>query len=267
MTSRMGRSPGRQRLVAFLAVLSFAVTTAVTLGVDRHGNHAEAALPDGPFSCGANDQNRQGVQMWNGSMGSSAYVGWVYPCLSGTQLTLTIPAADNSATISSVSRLKGPMSITLADGSTISNVYQLGFRGFTVNPSARGVTLQTTAGTGSAHRLRLAPDAGAVFGGGDVVTDLLVTGDSQITINDMPLSFFGTCGLLGGSGSSTCTVQVQDMSQSLVEFANLIGITTFQIRQMDLKIYYIVTHNASGGTPSGAAFQFPDTTITAGDVG
>lgn len=259
-------SRGKQRVFVLAAALGFLTVAALSLGPGPRGEQADAALPDGPFNCGASDQNRETVQLWNGSMSSSAFVGQMTPCLSGTQMTLTIPPADNSATISSVSRLKGPMTIKTADGGTISNIYQVGFKGFTINNSARNVTLQTTGGTATNHRLRLAPDAGAVFGGGDVVTDLLVTGDTKIVINDMPISFFGTCRLLGGSGGSTCTVLVQNLSDSMVDFAAAIGITNLQIRELDLKSYYIVTHSSNGGTPSGVALQMPNTTITAGDI-
>ena len=260
-------APRLQRIVVLLAVTVMAVVTAVSVGAGRHGPQADAALPDGPFSCGPTDNNRQTVQLWNGTISSSpTWVGTpMTPCLSGTAVTLTIPAADNSATISSVQRLTDAMSIKTADGSTIGNVYQLGFKGFAVNSSASGVTLVTTSGTATNHYLKLAPDHGATFGGGSVVTDLLVDGDSTIVINDMPVSWLGTCGMLGGSGSSTCTVQVKNISKDLVSFANAIGISSFSIRQMDLKIYYIVTHDTAGGTPGAAAFQFPNTTITARD--
>ncbi|UDY23204.1 hypothetical protein [Nocardioides sp. Kera G14] len=267
MTLTPTRSPRLQRACVFAAVAALAIACLLTTGLDGRPGRADAALPDAPFSCGSSDQNRQSVSQWNGSISSSpTWVGTAMkPCLSGTALTLTIPAKDNSATISSVQRLTGAQNIKIADGTTIPNVYQLGFKGFTINSTASNVTLKTTAGTVGSYELKLAPDAGAVFGGGDVVTDLLVDGDSTIVINDMPVSFLGTCGMLGGSGSSTCTVQVKNISQDLVSLANAIGISSFSIRQMDLKIYYIVTHNTSGGDPSGAAFQFPNTLITAKD--
>lgn len=261
------RAPGLQRAIVFLSVTALAVVTAVTLGLGHQETRADAALPDGPFVCGPGDANRQTVNQWNGTISSTpTWVGTpMRPCLSGTALTLTIPSKDNSATISSVQRLSDAMNIKVADGSTIGNVYQLGFKGFTVNSTASGVTLTTTAGTATSHLLRLAPDNGAVFGGGEVVTDLLVDGESTIVINDMPVAWLGTCGMLGGTGGSTCTVQVKNISKDLVSFANAIGINKFNIRMMDLRIYYIVTHSTSGGEPGGAAFQFPNTTITARD--
>lgn len=262
-------APRLQRLLVLVATTSVAVAATVGLGLGGDATRAGASLPDAPFSCGPSDNYRQTVPLWNGSISSSATVGTpMTPCLSGTALTLTIPTKDNSATISSVQRLSNPSAIKVADGTTINNVVQIGFKGFTVNSTASNVTLTTSSGTASSHFLKLAPDHGATFGGGDVVTDLLVDAASTITINNMPAYipiFLDTCALLGGSGGSTCTVKAGNISQSLVSLANAIGINTFNIQSMNLKIYYIVTHNTSGGDPGGAAFQFPNTTLTAGD--
>lgn len=267
--AHLGGRPRLQRAIVFVSILAVAMVAALVAGPGRNGSAARAALPDGPYSCGASDQNRQPVKMWDGTMTSDGNNASMTPCLSGVALTLDIPDQSGAATISSIRKLDDNQNVAIktADGSTIPGVYHLGFKGFTINGSATGVTLSTTSGTATPHTLTLAPDNGAIFGGGDVVTDLLVDGDSSITIQNMPFYvpiILDTCALLGGSGGSTCTVKVKDISSGLVQLANAIGTSSFTIRKMSLKIYYIVTHTTAGGSPSGAAFQFPNTSITVG---
>lgn len=263
--------PRLQRAIVLSSVFLLALVASLSVGLDRQGTTARAALPDGPFRCGANDENRQPVTMWAGSMTADGALPSMNPCLSGVKTTLTIPSQSGAAKISSIRKLDAQNNISMktASGETIPNVYHLGFKGFTINSTARGVNLRTTGGAATPHTLTLAHDAGAIFGGGDVITDLLVTGTSTIVIDPMPAMFLGSCGMLGGTPSwafldGPCTVQVANISPDMVEFANAIGISTLTIRQMTLEIYYLVTHTATGGVPGGAALQMPNTTITVG---
>lgn len=262
--------PRRQRALVLAAVFALALAGSLGLGLDKKGPAARAALPDSPFVCGAGDANRQPMKMWAGDMGADGSLGNMTPCLSGVKMTLNIPRQSGAATVSKLRKLDAQNDVTIktANG-TVPNIFHVAFKGFTINSSARNVTLKSNGGTSltTPHSLTLAPDAGAVFGGGDVITDLLVTGTSKIVIDPMPVAFFNTCGLLGGGPafSSTCTVLVKDISPNMVEFANAIGISTLTITEMNLDIYYLVTHTTTGGIPAGASVQLPNTRMTVGN--
>lgn len=252
------RRPRLQRAVVLLSVFAVVLAASLTVGLDRQGTPANAALPDSPFSCGSSDQNRQAVPMWAGNSGNDNASGVMRPCLSGVGITLNIPSQSNAATINDMRKLSdlGGTTIKTANGGLITNAYHIAFKNFTVNPAASGVTLATTSGTAPAtpHSLTLAPDNGLTLGGSGVITDLLVDGDSVIVIE---LGFFLAlaCGAVGGSGGSTCTVQVKNVSGSFVALAAAFGIDTFTISRMSLKVYYLVSHTAAGGIPAAASLQ------------
>lgn len=267
----------RQRLVVLLAVTAFAGAVLVGPGVlgDRG---ATAAAPNFPFACGTGDTNRQTFSLSSGSGTSTS--GSITPCVSGTELQLT--AGTGSANVASIQGMtkvqSGAVSIRDANGATISNLFHVAFKNFSITSPGAGTVLKTIGGTAAAgtqapYTLTLTPDGSplpVIGAGSDVITDMWVTGDSVVKIDLSGWSLLAStaCGLAGGSGptlfnpSTPCTVTVANLAGDLIALLAAIGADTYSLKQVTLKFYYLVTHNPSGGTPSGNALQFPNTTIS-----
>ncbi|MEX0428169.1 hypothetical protein AB3X52_11110 [Nocardioides sp. DS6] len=267
---------GAQRMVVLAAVLLFGCVMLVGPGGSGE-QQAKAAAPNFPFACGASDANRQTFALSTGSGTSTS--GSITPCLSGSELELTLGSGSaNVASIQGMTKVQSSaVTVKDANGTAISNIWHIAFKNFTVTSDSAGTVLKTIAGTAAAgsqgaYTLTLTPGGSPrpVFGAGsDVITDMWVTGDSVVKIDLSGWSILaGTaCGLAGGSGptllnpSTPCTVTVANLGGDLIALLAAIGADTYNLKQVDLKFYYLVTHNSSGGVPSGDALQFPNTTV------
>ena len=268
---------GRQRLVVLAATTAFVCALLIAPGLlgDRG---ATAAAPSFPFSCGPSDVNRQVLSLSTGSSTNTS--GSITPCVSGGELQLT--AGTGSANIASIQGMtkvqSGAVSLTDANGTTLSNLYHIAFKNFSITSTSAGTVLQTIGGTAAAgtqapYTLTLTPDGSpmpVIGAGSDVITDMWVTGDSVVKIDLSSWSLLAStaCALAGGSGptlfnpSTPCTVTVANLAGDLIALLASIGSDTYNLKQVQLKFYYLVTHNSSGGTPSGTALQFPNTSIS-----
>lgn len=261
----------RQRILVLCVSTAFVgALLASPGGLGDHG--ARAAAPGFPFACGSGDVNRQTFSLSKGSGTTTS--GSITPCVSGAELQLT--AGTGSADVASIQGMtkvqSNAVSIKDANGATISNLFHIAFKNFSITSTGAGTVLKTIGGTASAgaqapYTLTLTPDGSplpVIGAGSDVITDMWVTGDSKVVIDLSSWSILAglACGLAGGSGGSTCTVTVANLAGDLIALLASIGADTYDLKQVTLKFYYLVTHNSSGGTPSGNALQFPNTSIS-----
>ena len=264
-----------QRLIVLLATTAFGCALLVGPGLLDRG--ARAAAPNFPSACGTGDVNRQTFSLSSGSGTSTS--GSITPCVSGAELQLT--AGTGSANVASIQGMtkvqSGAVSIKDANGATVSNIYHIAFKNFSITSTSAGTVLKTIGGTAAAgtqapYTLTLTPDGSplpVIGAGSDVITDMWVTGDSVVKIDLSGWSLLAStaCAAAGGSGptifnwSTPCTVTVANLAGDLIALLAAIGADTYNLKQVALKFYYLVTHNSSGGTPSGNALQFPNTTI------
>lgn len=265
----------RQRLLVLIATTAFVCALLIAPGIlDRD---ATAAAPNFPFPCGSGDVNRSTLSLSTGSATNTS--GSITPCVSGAELQLT--AGTGSANVASIQGMtkvqSGAISLKDAGGATISNLYHIAFKNFSITSTSAGTVLKTIGGTAAAgsqaaYTLTLTPDGSplpVIGAGSDVITDMWVTGDSvvKIDLSNWSLLASTACAAAGGTGptifdwNTPCTVTVANLGGDLIALLAAIGSDTYDLKQVQLKFYYLVTHNSSGGTPTGTALQFPNTTI------
>ncbi|MFT4264301.1 MAG: hypothetical protein QM572_13020 [Nocardioides sp.] len=279
-TTRSSRR--RQRAIALAAFLGFG--TVLWIGpANPVSGSAGAAKPATSFRCGPNDDHRTALPLSTGR-GTATSGTTVTPCLSGVLSEFSVERGTGDADVATVTNItkvsNDPISITTADGSTISGLYHIAFSNFDVAPDEK-TEIKSIKGTSSSvpYTFTLKPDgadAPVVGDGEDVVTDKVVTGDSVVTIDlssidlaglDLPIGPIGAvaCALVGGTPGGTlgmdCTVTFAQLRGDLVTLFNGAGVTKFDLKSVDLKFYYLVTHDADGGPAPGTALRFPDTTI------
>jgi hypothetical protein len=222
---------------------------------------------------------RSSLALWNGS--GTSTTGSVSPCVSGAMLDLSFPfTSTTQATINGVALIGCSQTVKDAAGDTISpagGMCHVAFNSFLVT-NENAAVLKTNGWTGAApspsYNLSINPSGNFTIGGNNVLTDLWVDGNSTLSINDGSLCALASYIELTSSSSAPCTTTISKYGQCYQGIKTLfvkvcapgmlqfLGLNNFPIAGMDLKIYYLVTHNSSGGPPGGSSVQLPNTTIT-----
>ncbi|RNL65074.1 hypothetical protein EFK50_03615 [Nocardioides marmoriginsengisoli] len=243
----------RQRVLATGAALALVLGLTSWPLPGRVGDESAAALPDGPYVCGPNDVNRRPLTLSSGG-------GTIRPCLSGVDLQVTIP--DNTSNVRyAINKIRSVDTNNLVDanGTVMTDLVHISFDSFVIGQNTSGaavpvsgVTLATTNGNG--YTLNLSPDAGVTLGGPGVTTDLWVTEDSWVRVNDNMLGL--GCLVLTISGNP-CKLTVGTFSS----LSWLLNGSSYNGYGMELHVKYLVTYKTGGGVPTGSSVQLPNTSM------
>lgn len=211
-----------QRALVFGALLSllFALGYVRDDGADAHA----AQLP-----CGPNDSYRQTLNLYDGSQ--------VRPCISGVDLQLNIVRGlfATPFRINKIRIVDGPVSLTMADGSTRGGLYHITFESFLIDDRAQ---LKADA---PLYDLTLTPDAASTVGGQGVNVDLWVTGSSRIEVRVLLCFGFsvdtlsGLANILNGSSWSGCSLDLDIVFGTVYRPAGS-STGTFPLRMPDTNI-------------------------------
>ncbi|WP_109509532.1 hypothetical protein [Nocardioides speluncae] len=212
----------RGRLLILFALV------ALVLGLSQlrdDGTAAQAAQPP----CGPNDANRQTLNLYDGSQ--------VRPCLSGAVLQLNIVRGlfQTPFRVNKIRFVEGPVTLTMADGSTRSNLYHITFESFLIDDRA---SLLVDAPN---YDLSLAPDASSTIGGSGVNIDLWVTGSSRLEVRVLFCFGFSIDGLSG--------------------LSNILNGTSWDGCSLDFDIVFATLYRPAGSSTGTFPLRMPDTTI------
>jgi hypothetical protein len=207
----------------------------------RPGDVAWAA-----WQCGAGDAYRATLTLYGGA-------GTLKPCVAGVTMNLTVPdnTSDVRYRIEKV-RVVDTFDLPYANGTTGTGLVHIAFESFTIANTVSGVALTSTDGPG--YTLGIQPDHQMVIGGVGVNTDLWVTSDSWIRIDDN-MAGFG-CFLIAFA-VNPCKVTVGAFSS----LSWLLDGSSYNGYGMHLDIKFLATYRADGGATTGS-IQLPDTTVT-----
>lgn len=216
--------PGRarQRWLVLVALVSLLVALGHVRDDDDSAHAAQ--LP-----CGPNDSHRQTLSLYDGSQ--------VRPCLSGVDLQLNIVRGlfATPFRINKIRFVEGPLSLTMADGSSRSGLYHITFESFLIDDRAQ---LKADA---PLYDLTLTPDASSTVGGQGVNVDLWVTGSSRLEVRVLFCfgfsidSLSGLSDILNGSSWSGCSLDLDIVFGTVYRPAGS-STGTFPLRMPDTNI-------------------------------
>lgn len=224
----------RQRALFVLALVVAMVIAALTVASDEPAVAAS--------ECGPGDQYRNDL-----SLGASD--NSVQPCISGTNLALTVPrdcvgtVCDTKYRVSEIRR-HGQETVRYSDGSS-EKLWHFTFKELNFR---RDVSMRTD--NNDAGQLSIDPSGPAHIGGTDdagtaMYTDVWVSsGTFNITFTDLPSPLL-------------CTVDIPEDSP-LVE---VVQGGTIRGCGLDLDVKYLVSYDATSGADGGAPVRLPNTKL------
>ena len=188
----------------------------------------------------------------------------MFPCLSGTLWNMQFGNINDSTQRGSVQAVNifdsSGTTFPFAGANGANNLYHLSFNNFIINDAANNVVMKTTRNTPvsgqSPYELRFTPAGGATIGGNGVMTDMLVTGTSEIRAQ--------------GTGPFGIKLWLKLAIEDYGGVSWLLTSNDFPVAGVNLSFYYLTTHVSNpGGTnpylpgsaPAGSAVQLPNTTI------
>lgn len=243
----------RQRAVVLIALTAFMMSLLL---VPKAFDVADANGTGGTFAC-----TRQTLPLWNGS--GTSTTGSVTPCISGVKVIVqtAYSGGTTSSFVNGLYTVQSNLTLHDANNTSISGIDHIGFNGFQIYSQATGVSLtggSSTGFTGTAptptYNFTLAADNGSppTIGGSGVLTDLWVDRNaSYVYLNNGVL-----CAILFQAAPCKLTVA------TWTGFSWLLNGSNFDLSQIYLVAYYVVTHDSSGGAPASTSIQFPSSTVT-----